>query len=92
MDIELYVYDLSQGIASQLSFVLLGTYIEAVFHTSIVMQGIEYTYDGGIKTTKPSNTSLGKPKSIIALGRTDLPMEVIMEYLESLKEIYTLEV
>ncbi len=29
---------------------------------------------------------------IIELGETDLPMEVILEYLESLKEIYTPEV
>ncbi|TVY76106.1 Desumoylating isopeptidase [Lachnellula suecica] len=91
MDVQLYVYDLSNGIASQLSFVLLGTYIDAVYHTSIVMDGIEYTYDGGIKTTKPSQTALGKPKDILSLGKTDLPMEVIMEYLESLKEIYTFE-
>jgi len=51
-----------------------------------------YTYDGGIKTTKPANTALGKPKNIIDLGKTELPMEVIMEYLESLKEVYTFEV
>jgi hypothetical protein len=44
MDVQLYVYDLSQGIANQFSFILLGTYIEAVYHTSIVMEGIEYTY------------------------------------------------
>ncbi|TVY19891.1 Desumoylating isopeptidase 1 [Lachnellula arida] len=91
MDIQLYVYDLSQGLASQLSFILLGTYIDAIYHTSIVMGGIEYTYDGGIKTTKPANTALGKPKNIIDLGKTELPMEVIMEYLESLKEVYTFE-
>jgi hypothetical protein len=29
---------------------------------------------------------------VIELGRTALPMEVILEYLESLKEIYTAEV
>ena len=92
MEVQLWVYDLSQGLASQLSFVLLGTYIDAIYHTSIVMDGIEYTYDGGIKTTKPANTTLGKPKNVLTLGKTELPMEVIMEYLESLKEIYTFEV
>jgi hypothetical protein len=29
---------------------------------------------------------------ILRMGRTDLPMEVIQEYLESLEEIYTTEV
>lgn len=29
---------------------------------------------------------------IIPMGRTDLPLEIILEYLESLKQIYTAEV
>ncbi len=29
---------------------------------------------------------------IIPLGKTDLPLDVILEYLESLKQIYTAEV
>jgi hypothetical protein len=29
---------------------------------------------------------------VITLGQTALPMEVILEYLESLKEVYTAEV
>ncbi len=41
---------------------------------------------------KPGMTHLGKPMQIIKLGQTTLPMDVIMEYLESLKSIYTAEV
>ena len=29
---------------------------------------------------------------ILSLGKTDLPLEIILEYLESLKAIYTAEV
>ncbi len=37
-------------------------------------------------------THLGKPMQVLKLGRTSLPMEIIMEYLESLRPIYTAEV
>jgi len=42
MDIELYVYDLSKGLARTMSASFLGVQIDAVYHTSIVMEGIEY--------------------------------------------------
>jgi hypothetical protein len=42
MEVELYVYDLSNGLARTMSAALLGTHIDAVYHTSIVFKGIEY--------------------------------------------------
>jgi hypothetical protein len=92
MDVQLYVYDLSNGLARSMSMGLLGMQIDAIYHTSIVMEGIEYVYDGGLKTVNPGMTHLGKPFQILPLGQTGLPMDVIMEYLESLREIYTYEV
>jgi len=56
------------------------------------MGGIEYVYDGGLKTVNPGMTHLGRPFQILPLGQTSLPMDVIMEYLESLREIYTYDV
>ncbi|QSZ35861.1 hypothetical protein DSL72_006983 [Monilinia vaccinii-corymbosi] len=91
MNIQLYIYDLSKGIARNLSGAFLGVQVDAVYHTSIVFGGIEYTYDGGVKTVRPGETHLGKPLQVLELGKTDLPMEVILEYLDSLKEIYTFE-
>lgn len=92
MLVQLYTYDLSNGLARTISSALLGTQIDAVYHTSIVMDGIEYVYDGGLKTIDPGGSHLGKPMQIIDLGITNLPMDVIMEYLESLREVYTEEV
>lgn len=92
MNVQLYVYDLSRGLAKNISAALLGIQIDAIYHTSIVMQGLEYVYDGGIKTLDPGSTHLGQPIQIIELGTTDLPIDVIMEYLDSLKQIYTPEV
>jgi hypothetical protein len=92
MNVQLFVYDLSKGLARMISEGLLGTQIDAVYHTSIVIGDIEYVYDGGIKTVPAGKTHLEAPWQIIDLGETNLPMDVIMEYLDSLKEIYTAQV
>lgn len=92
MNVQLYLYDLSRGLAKQVSAAFLGIQIEAIWHSSIIFEGLEILYDGGIKTARPGTTHLGRPLKIIELGKTDLPMDVIMEYLESLKEVYTAQV
>lgn len=70
----------------------LGIQIDAIYHTSIVLDGIEYYYGGGIQTCRAGTTHHGRPMEIVKLGQTSLPLEVILEYLESLKAIYTAEV
>ncbi|KAG9191375.1 desumoylating isopeptidase 1 [Alternaria panax] len=91
MEVHLYVYDLSQGLARSLSMQFLGIQIDAVYHTSIVLDGIEYYYGQGVQTCRAGTTHHGRPMEVIKLGQTALPMEVILEYLKSLKEIYTAE-
>lgn len=89
MQVQLYVYDLSGGLARNLSAALLGIQVDAVYHTSIVMGGIEYTYDGGIKTINPGSSHLGQQMQTLDLGETNLPMDIIIDYLDSLRGIYT---
>ncbi|KAI1377238.1 P-loop containing nucleoside triphosphate hydrolase protein [Hypoxylon crocopeplum] len=91
MDVHLLVYDLSGGIARQMSAGLLGFQLDAVYHTSIELEGMEYVYDSGINVIRPGTSHLGPPLQRIYLGKTELPMEVIIEYLDSLREIYTPE-
>ena len=71
---------------------LLGVQIDAVYHTAIVFGGIEYFFGAGVQTTYPGATHHGRPMEVVKLGRTELPLEVILEYLESLKAVYTAEV
>ncbi|KAL7625791.1 hypothetical protein AAE478_005014 [Parahypoxylon ruwenzoriense] len=89
MDVHLLVYDLSGGLAKQMSAGLLGFQLDAIYHTSIEIEGMEYVYDGGINTIRPGTSHLGQPLQRIHMGETELPLEVIVEYLDSLKEIYT---
>lgn len=80
-----------KGLARSMSRQFLGIQIDAVYHTSIVLQGIEYYFGQGVQTCRAGATHHGKPMEIIDLGRTELPIEVILEYLESLKQVYTAE-
>ncbi|KAL8984246.1 MAG: hypothetical protein Q9177_004753 [Variospora cf. flavescens] len=91
MEVELYVYDLSQGLARQMSQNFLGVQIDAVYHTALVLGGIEYFFGAGIQQTYPGATHHGRPMEVIPLGKTDLPIEIILEYLDSLRQVYTVE-
>ncbi|KAF3896163.1 Desumoylating isopeptidase [Trichophyton interdigitale] len=83
MDVILYVYDLSK-----LSRPLTGVQIDAIYHTSIVLDGTEYFFGRGIQQAVPGSTHHGQPMETINLGCTDLPLDVISEYMESLAETY----
>ncbi|KAL7795433.1 DUF862 domain-containing protein [Trichoderma ceciliae] len=91
MDVHLLVYDLSRGLARQMSPGLLGFQLDAIYHTSIELQGREYVYDGGIIAIVPGSSHLGQPLERLHLGKTDLPMDVIGDYLESIRSIFTIE-
>lgn len=92
MDVHLLVYDLSNGLARQMSMALLGFHLDAVYHTSIELNGIEWVYDGGINTIRPGSSHLGQPLQRIHLGKTELPIEVVTEYVDSLRDVYTPQV
>ncbi|KAK3299283.1 P-loop containing nucleoside triphosphate hydrolase protein [Chaetomium fimeti] len=89
MDVHLLVYDLSRGLARQMSLGLLGFQLDAIYHTAIQLNGREYVYDGSIVAIRPGSSHLGQPMQKLHLGTTELPMDVIEEYLDSLREIYT---
>jgi hypothetical protein len=92
MDVQLLVYDLSRGLARQMSQGLLGFQLDAIYHTSIELQGREYVYDGGIIAITPGTSHLGHPMERLHLGKTNLTMDIVEDYLESIRPIFTLEV
>lgn len=83
--------DLLQGLARQFSQALTGIQIDAIYHTAIVLNNVEYFFGQGIHRKIPGTTHHGRPMNVVNLGRTDLPLEVIDEYIESLEDIYTPE-
>lgn len=55
-EVQLAIYDLSQGMARQLSAQFLGPshQIDAIPHTGVICYGLEYFFGGGIQCEEPS--------------------------------------
>ncbi|TMW65860.1 hypothetical protein Poli38472_003625 [Pythium oligandrum] len=51
--VVLRVYDLSRGMARQLSPSLLGKQIDGIWHTGVLVYGQEYFYGGGVQVMAP---------------------------------------
>lgn len=77
--------------ARMLSQQFLGTYIDAVYHTSIIYNGIEYFYGLGIQRAYPGSTHHGQPMRKMLLGQTELPMDVVTEWFDDVEERYSTE-
>jgi hypothetical protein len=71
MDVHLLVYDLSGGLARQMSAGLLGFQLDAIYHTSIQLNGREYVYDGNVVAIRPGSSHLGQPMETLHLGNTE---------------------
>ncbi|XP_042253557.1 desumoylating isopeptidase 1b [Thunnus albacares] len=85
--VKVYIYDLSRGMARQLSPLMLGKQIDGIWHTAIVVHGKEFFFVGeGINSCSPGSTPLGEPDSVVDLGSTEVPAEIFMDYLTSLAE------
>jgi desumoylating isopeptidase 1 len=87
--VEVWIYDLSRGMARSMSMQLLGQHIEGIWHSSIVVYGEEYFYGGGIsRATPPGSTVYGVPVRKVLLGRTQIPRELFHEFIENIREKY----
>lgn len=86
--VELYVYDLSKGLA-RLYAPMLDLNIDGVWHSAIVVHGREIYFGQGINMFEAGKTHLGPPERKINLGRTELPWEVIEEFIADCSESWT---
>ncbi|KAJ6584791.1 PPPDE putative peptidase domain-containing protein [Mycena capillaripes] len=87
--VKLYVYDLSNGLAKQLSAQLTGRQIDGIWHTSIVVFGKEVFYGQGINTTLPGKSHHGQPLQVVDLGETAIDQDTWQEYLDEMRDFYT---
>ncbi|ODN76031.1 hypothetical protein L202_05982 [Cryptococcus amylolentus CBS 6039] len=86
--VQLYVYDLSKGLAKSMSMMLTGKQIDGIWHTSVVAFGREVYYGQGILQSTPGTTHHGPPQEVIDLGETHIDEETYFEYIASLGEMY----
>ncbi|KAG6372894.1 putative thioredoxin family protein [Boletus reticuloceps] len=87
--VQLYIYDLSNGLAGQLSLMLTGRQIDGIWHTSIVVFGKEIFYGQGIIITQPGKSHHGSPLRIVDMGETAIDEDTFNEYLSAMREQYT---
>lgn len=88
--VKLYVYDLSHGMAKQMSQQFLGTQVDGIWHTSIVVDNkIEWYYGAGIQSSLPGKTHHGIPDKVIDLGESYIPEDLVKEYLDEIRNDYT---
>ena len=62
-----------------------GRQIDGIWHTAIVVFDTEFFFGGGgIENCAPGGTVMGEPQSVVDLGNTEIPHEMLMEYLQDL--------
>lgn len=88
-NVILRLYDLSNGLAKQLSMSLFKIDIDAIWHTSVEIHGTEYYYQEGIKAVEPGNTHYGSPIRTMNYGTTEVSHDDLKEFLESIQHKYT---
>jgi len=89
--VSLFVYDISNGMARSLSPMLLGKVVEGVWHTSIVVFGKEYYFQGGIAIDMPKTTPFGHPVKTLPIGVTELSEDDLNSYLFAIRDQFTPE-
>ncbi|TFK24385.1 thioredoxin family protein [Coprinopsis marcescibilis] len=87
--VKLYVYDLSNGMARQLSRQLTGRQIDGIWHTSVVVFNNEIFYGQGISITQPGKSHHGTPMQILDMGETAIDEATFTAWLSELRNHYT---
>jgi len=88
--VELWVFDITGGMARVLSQSLLGQQIDGVWHTSIVVYNTEYLYGGGIQGVRPGTTAAGNaPYKKVFLGHTPKSQSQFHTFLNSKAEAFS---
>lgn len=88
--VYLYVYDLTQGIARQLSTAFLGTAIEGVWHTGIGVYEKEYFFGPCIHSVPIGASPFGAPVEVLELGSTHVGKETFEEFLQGIASRYSM--
>jgi len=84
--VELYIYDLTRGMASSIAPMLgINFDVEGIWHTAIVVHGREWFFGaGGIESCPPGTTMLGSPLRTENLGTTAIDAATFNDYVHAL--------
>jgi hypothetical protein len=88
--VQLFKYDLSNGMARQMSAGMLGIHLEAIWHTSVCVYGQEFYFDGGvgIACARPRETRFGAPLEVVSFGTTEVDPHVFAGWMRDMGSKY----
>lgn len=87
--VELYVYDLSKGMAKLMSLPLTGKQFDGIWHTSLVVHDIEHYYSQGINSITPLSSEHGVLVKKLPMGTTTLTSHQITQLLTDFESVFT---
>lgn len=88
--VQLYRYDLSQGMARAMSMMLIGEQLDGIWHTAIVAYGKEFYYNGGVGidiVATPGGTTFGTPQLTELLGTTTKTLEEFLSWVSQQRRV-----
>ncbi|KAI8911713.1 PPPDE putative peptidase domain-containing protein [Gorgonomyces haynaldii] len=87
--VQVYLYDLSRGMAKQMSLQLTGKQVDGIWHTAVVVFGTEYAFGQGVEEFVPGESHYGHPVQVIDMGTTEIPQQVFLEFMDHMKSSWT---
>jgi len=87
--VQLYVYDITRGMARQMAPMLIGQPLEGVWHTGVVLFGQEYFFGGGIVQGVPGQCVGMAPTKILDLGETEKTKAELDAWCQSVNDQWT---
>ncbi|CAM9323913.1 unnamed protein product, partial [Phaeothamnion confervicola] len=91
--VQLALYDLSRGLARQMSMAIIGKHVEGIWHTGIIVYGHEYFFGGGLQRMRHEDFvhSHGgfRPDRYLELGSTEVPEEVFLDWFRGAEPRFT---
>lgn len=88
--VTLAIYDLSNGLARELSPVILGKRIDGIWHTGIRVYDREYYFGGGICMDAIGSTPYGSAASSHVLGTTSKSRGDFEQFLQTLQSRFSI--
>ena len=87
--VTLHLYDLSNGIARSMSQAIIGKQLDGIWHSGIVVFGVEYFYGGGICAAPAGHAIPHLPYQEILLGETTKSQVELEFFLQSINHRFT---
>jgi len=92
LSVQAYVYDVSGGAVSYLSYFMPGSKVDIIPHTGIVINGErEYFFGGGIRLGAPKKCIEMEPVEVIELGFTSKKESEFISWLLSVQDTWSTE-